>query len=309
VNETLLALQDVVVLRQTDPRIFGMFGSKPIRALDGISLSLNRGETLGVMGGSGSGKSTLAEVAALRLAPSRGRVLVQGQDPARLSGDDRKKLRRRLQIIRQDARDSLDMEQTVARQFQELLRHAGLPESEARIAGVLEQVGLPSQFLSRTPAEMSGGQQQRLAIARALAVNPVLVAGDEPVSGVDPHLQLEMLRLLEQVQKQQNVSFLMVSHDRRVIGRLAHRVAVLCEGRLCELGSAAEVLTSARHPYSRLFLGQEPGGMPGDEDQAGSASVGCPWVNHCSLAREACKRQMPDLREVAPGHAAACHAL
>lgn len=308
-SDTLVELHDIVVLRQTDPRILGVFGAKPVRALDGISLTLGRGDSLGVMGGSGAGKTTLAEVASVRLLPNRGRVVAEGRDVGRIGAEERKKLRRRLQLIRQDARDSLELEQTALRQLQELLRHAGLPESESTIGQALEQVGLGPEFLRRTPLEMSGGQQQRLAIARVLVTNPALVVGDEPVSGVDVHLQMEMIRLLQRVQQQTQVAYMIISQDARVISRLTRRMAVLYAGRLMESGPTEALLSSPAHPYSRQFLGQEPGAMPPDEDQAGRTFAGCPWAGFCALATDVCRRQRPVTREVNVGHSVACHAV
>lgn len=309
-TEPLLHLQDVIALRHTEPTgFFGLWGAKPVRALDGVSLTLSRGETLGIMGGSGAGKSTLAEVATLRRAPDRGRVVVQGEDAAKLKKDERRKLQRRLQMIRQDARETLEMDRTVRKQLQDELRQQNLTDAEARIARALEQVGLPAEFMERTPAEMSGGQQQRIAIARALAMGPIMVAADEPVSGVDPHLQLEILRLMEQVQKQQNLAYLLISQDRRVISRLAHRTAILDAGRLYELGPTEQLFTEAKHPYSRLFLGHDAGALPAEEDAVGRVVAGCPFAAHCPVAVERCRQEAPVLREVAPGHAAACHVL
>lgn len=309
-NDTLLELQNAVVIRKTDPTgLFGLWGAKPARALDGVSLSVRRGETLGVMGGSGGGKTTLAEAATLRRPLDRGRLLFDGRDVTKLKGDERKKVLRRLQMVRQDARESLEMDRSVRRQLSDTMKKYGLPEAESRIARALEQVELGPEFLDRAPNEMSGGQQQRVAIARAFALNPVMVAADEPVSGVDPHLQLDLLRLMERVQKQQNLAYLLISHDRRVISRLAHRVAVLHAGRLYEVGAANQVLGEAKHPYSRLFLGQEAGELPPEEDLIDRVFTGCPWAGHCPVATEKCRQEAPALREVAPGHAAACHEL
>lgn len=308
-SEAVIELQNIVVLRYTDPTGFlGLWGAKPVRALDGVSLTLRRGETLGVMGGSGAGKSTLAEAATLRRPIGRGRILFEGRDAARFSGDERRKAQRRLQFIRQDARESLEMERTVHKQLRDDLRQAGLPDPDARLARALEQVELnPSEFLERTPATMSGGQQQRLAIARALAMNPVMVAADEPVSGVDPVLRQSLLALFQRVQKQQNLAYLVISQDPQVIGRLAHRVAVIHSGRLYEVGSAERIFGEAKHPYSRLFLGLEPGELPAEEDMVGQVLQGCPWAGRCPQAGDRCRREFPALREVAPGQAVACH--
>ncbi|MBP2017556.1 oligopeptide/dipeptide ABC transporter ATP-binding protein [Symbiobacterium terraclitae] len=302
---TLLELKDVVVLHRTDPTgPFGLWSAKPVRAVDGVSLSISRGETLGLMGGSGAGKTTLAEAATLRRPVDRGGVFIEGKDARQL---DRKRARRRLQMVRQDARDSLEMAQTTRKQLQELMRLCDLPDGEARIAAAMERVGLPpGEFLDRTPQQMSGGQQQRLAIARALAVNPVLIALDEPVSGVDPQLQAEILRLLAEVQRKQGTAYLLISQDVRVISRLSHRVGIMHSGRLLELGPAEQVLTGPRHPFSQRFLGRTAEPLPPEEDAAGRVLQGCPWAPHCPAATERCRKERPAMREVAPGHLVAC---
>lgn len=307
-NDILLELNDITVQLRTDPTgPFGLWGAKPVRALEGVSLTIRRGETLGIMGGSGSGKTTLAEAVTLRRPVDRGRILFQGEDVRKL---DRKKVQRRLQIVRQDARGTLEMEQTVRRQLTDELRSYGLPDADARIVRALEQVELdPGQFLDRTPAAMSGGQQQRLAIARALALNPLLIALDEPVSGVDPRLQQELIALLERVQKEQQVAYLLISHDPRLISRMAHRTAVLHAGHLLEVGQTDRLLTDAMHPYSRLLLGHDPGALPPEDDMAGRVYVGCPWAEHCPVVQQRCRQEAPALRELVAGHGVACHAL
>jgi oligopeptide/dipeptide ABC transporter ATP-binding protein len=307
-NDTLLELQNVVVERRTEPTgLFGLWGAKPVRALDGVSLSVRRGETLGIMGGAGGGKTTLAETATLRRPVDRGRVFFDGQDVTKAGGSERKKLMRRMQMIRQDARESLEMDQPVRRQWEKRMREYGLPDAESRMRKALTSVELPEEFLDRTPQAMSGGQQQRVAIAKALAFNPVLVAADEPVSGVDPHLQRDLLAMLERVQKQQNMAYLLISQERRTISRLAHRVAILDRGRLYEVGSTERLFTEAKHPYSRLFLGVEPGELPFEEDLVGRTVVGCPFAGTCAVAGERCKVEAPVLREVSRGHFVACH--
>lgn len=307
-SEPALRLEDVVVLRRTDPSgPFGLWGARPVRAVDGVSLAVDRGETLGLMGGSGAGKTTLAEAAVLRLPIQRGAIYVQGQDVRRL---DRKRIRRRLQMVRQDPRASLDMEKTVGAQLDDLIRAHGLPDGDARIRRALDQVGLPpAEFLGRTPRQMSGGQQQRLAIARALVLNPLLVALDEPVAGVDPRLQEELLRLFAAVQRERGTAYLLISQNVGVIARLAHRVAVMHLGRILETGPTEQVLMNPRHPFSQRFLGREGGPLPPDEDTAGRAFHGCPWAAYCPQAVARCAKEKPVAREVAPGHLAACHVL
>lgn len=309
-SDTLLELQHVVSLRHTDPTgLFGLWGAKPVRALDGVSLTLRRGETLGIMGGAGGGKTTLAEVATLRRQADRGKVLLEGRDVTKVGGSERTRLIRRLQMIRQDARESLDMEKSVRKQLTDKMKESGIGEGEARIRRALEQVELPAEFMERTPREMSGGQQQRIAIARALSLNPIMIAADEPVSGVDPHLQRDLLNLLEKVQQQQNLAYLIISQERRTIKRLAHRVGILDAGRLYEVGPADKLFAEARHPYTRLFLGLEQGDLPFEEDRAGRTIAGCPFAGHCPAAADRCRTEAPALREMGPGHHAACHVI
>lgn len=307
-SEPVLKLDEIVVLRRTDPTgPFGLWGARPVRAVDGVSLTVDREETLGLMGGSGAGKTTLAQAATLRLPLHRGNLLMLGEDVRRL---DRKRARRRLQLVPQDPRESLDMDRRVDEQLDQLVRAYELPDGGARIRRALERVGLPpEQFLKRTPRQMSGGEQQRLAIAQALVLNPLLVALDEPVSGVDPRLREELLDLLADVQREQGVAYLLISQDLRVIGRLARRVAIMHLGRICEVGPTEQVLMNPRHPYSRRFLGKEEGALPPDENTAGRVFAGCPWAPHCPHAVERCTRERPAEREVAPGHLAACHVL
>lgn len=309
-NETLLEIRDVVVLRHTDPTgPLGLWGAKPVRAVDGVSLTLRRGETLGIMGGSGAGKTTLAETAALRRPYDRGRITFSGQDVGKLGGDAKRKAQRRLQMIRQDARESLELDRTIRKQLGEQIRRVGLPDAEDRLTRALEQVELPAGFLDRTPLEMSGGQQQRIAIARALALRPLMIAADEPVSGVDPRLQQELMRLLLRVQREQNLAYLVISQSLPVIRKLAHRTAIMHAGRLFEVGPTDRLLAAAAHPYSQRFLGPASDMLPPEDDRAGRVIPGCPWAAHCPLATDRCATERPALREIAPGHAVACHAV
>ncbi len=309
-KETLIELQNVVALRHTDPTgLFGLWGTKPVRAVDGVSLTIRSGETLGLIGGSGGGKSTLAEVITLRQEIGRGRILFQGEDATKLRGGARKKAQRRLQMIRQDARESLDMERTVLKQLQDRMREYQLPDPDSQIRRVMDQVELDDQLLNRTPREMSGGQQQRLAIARALLVNPLLVAADEPVGGVDPRLRTELLRLFDRIQREQGLSMLFISQDLQVIRRLAHQTAVMHAGRIYEMGPTDQLLRHPKHPYSRLFLGADRGVMPPEDDSVGKGIVGCPWAAHCPMVMDRCRQEVPILRMVAPGESVACHAM
>ncbi|HLO02379.1 MAG TPA: ATP-binding cassette domain-containing protein [Symbiobacteriaceae bacterium] len=305
-SEALVTLQQVVVLRHTEPSgLFGMWGKKPVRALDGLSITLNPGETLGIIGGSGGGKSTLAEVVTLRRPIDRGRILFNGKDVSKLKGDEKKRLQKRLRIIPQNPTESLKMEETVGKQLTELLKRNEIPDPAGRIAKALAQVELDNSFLGRTPREMSGGQQQRLALARALMLNPQVIAADEPLAGVDPRLQEELIKLLKRLQQEQGFALLLISQDLRLLSRMADRVAVLHAGHLYEVGPKAQVLGDSRHPYSRRFLGLGAP-MPAEEDMVGKVYQGCPWAPHCQSASAACATK-PTLVEVGSGHQVACH--
>lgn len=305
---SVIELQNVTVVRRTDPTsLLGLWGAKTVRALDGVSLVIRKGETLGVIGGSGSGKTTLAETVTLRRQVGRGMVSFQGQ--GRLKGEARRQAMRRMVLIRQDPRESLEMERTAGRQLTDLLRRQGVSKIDERIGRALEQVELPAAFLKRTPVQMSGGEQQRLAIARALVQRPVLIAADEPFSGVDPRLQQELVALLQRIQREEGVALLLVSQNLQLIRRMAHRVAVLYAGRLVELGVVRQVLDESLHPFTRLFLGQVEGALPPEEDLARFHPAGCPWAEHCPLLLERCRKEMPALLERAPGHGVACHGL
>lgn len=306
----VLELHDAVVIRHTDPTgPFGLWGAKPVRAVDGVSLSLRRGETLGIVGGSGGGKSTLAEAVTLRRPLDRGRILVEGKDVTKVKGEERRRWNRRLGLVRQDARDSLELDQTVRRQFGDLLRRHGVPDAEGRMAGALQRVELPADFLDRTPEQMSGGERQRVAIARALLLNPILVAADEPVSGVDPQLKMTLIRLLQRAQRESNLSYIIISQEFPVIRRMAHRVAVMYAGRLFEVGPADEIFGAAKHPYSRYFLGLDAAQAVPEDDLVGREFRGCPWAAHCPVATERCRQERPALAPVGAEHAAACYAL
>lgn len=305
-TESLMTLQQVLVLRHTEPSgLFGIWGKKPVRALDGLSLTLQKGETLGIIGGSGGGKSTLAEVVTLRRPIDRGRILFNGEDVSKLKGDEKRRLQKRLRLIPQNPTESLNMEETVQKQLTELLKRNEIPDPASRISKALGQVELDDSFLGRTPREMSGGQQQRLALARALMLNPLVIAADEPLSGVDPRLQTELIGLLKRLQHEQGFALLMISQDLRVLSRLADRVAVLHAGHLYEMGPKDLVLGESRHPYSRSFLGLGAP-MPPEEDMVGKVYQGCPWAPYCESASTACATK-PALVEVGAGHQVACH--
>ncbi|MBE3638123.1 ABC transporter ATP-binding protein [Mangrovicoccus algicola] len=235
--------------------------SEPVRALDGVTLDIARGETLALVGESGSGKSTLGRIGTRLDLEHDGRVEIDGIDITGLRGRALRKLRSRVQVVFQDPLASLDPRFTVGRTLGEPLRiHQGLAGEclRTRAADLLAQVGLPSSALGRLPHEFSGGQRQRIAIARALAVDPAVIVADEPTSALDVSVQSKVLDLMEDLQRERGLAYLFVTHDLAVVRRIAHRVAVMRRGRIVEMGPVSAVLDDARHPYTQALLAAAP---------------------------------------------------
>lgn len=287
--------------------MFGLWGRKPIRALSGVSLQIGKGETLGIIGGSGAGKTTLLLAATLRLPVDRGRVIINGHDMTKAGGKNRRKAIRRMPLIAQDPREGLHVERPVAKQLVDQLKQAGLADAEERIASAFAKVGLPD-LGNRHIRQVSGGQLQRAILGAALAANPAVIACDEPFSSVDPRLQEELTGLLRQAQREKGFGVLLVSHDLRLVQKLADRVAVFHRGHLFEVGTPDEVLGDPKHPYSLTFLRHSSGAMPPEDDPTVMVQ-GCPWFAHCQISTSRCRAETPPLREIAAGRSAACHEL
>lgn len=236
-------------------------GNPAVQALKGISFDLQAGQTLALVGESGSGKTTTGR-AVLRLQPTAGgSVKLKGRELTTMSGAELRKMRRHMQFVLQNPYSSLNPRMTVAQILSEpLLVHGTLPKSDfpAKVAELLEMVGLDPAWASRYPHQFSGGQRQRIVIARALAVNPDFVVCDEPVSALDVRTQAQIVRLLQGLQKRLGVSYLFISHDLAVVQEMSHRVAVMFGGRIVELGETAQVYRKPTHPYTRMLLDSVP---------------------------------------------------
>jgi oligopeptide/dipeptide ABC transporter ATP-binding protein len=317
VTQALLQADDLV-------KEFRVPGAAPwrrasLRAVDGVSLSLAAGETLGLVGESGSGKSTLARLLVRLIEPSDGTIRFAGQDVLTLSGRELRALRARAQLVFQDPWSSLDPRYRVAAIVAEPLRiHRKLGETaiQARVRELLDEVGLDAGFLSARPHELSGGQRQRVGIARALACEPELLIADEPVSALDVSVQAQILNLLLDLTQRRGLAMLFISHDLAVVEHLSHRVAVMYLGRVVETAPAAELFADPRHPYTRALLDARPGLDPerparpvlgGEIASPTARPTGCAFHPRCPHAVERCRVEAPALRQLGPARTTACH--
>ena len=300
----------------------GILGrERPVRAVDGVSFEVERGETLALVGESGSGKSSVGR-AILRLTePTSGRVSFEDQDVFSLGRVALRTLRRRMQIIFQDPSGALDPRMRVGAAIAEGLeihRLATRTEIPRRVAALMEEVGLDPGWAGRFPHELSGGQRQRVGIARALAVEPVFIVCDEPVSALDVSVQAQVMNLLADLQQRRGLSYLFIAHDLAVVRQLAHRVAVMYLGRIVESGPAEALLEAPRHPYTRALISAVPEPVPGSPEgriilageppSPSDPPPGCRFHPRCfhRLKDARCRSEEPRLRQVG-GTAAACH--
>jgi oligopeptide/dipeptide ABC transporter ATP-binding protein len=296
-------------------------GKRPVvRALNGVSLSIARGETLAVVGESGCGKSTLARALVRLIEVDSGQIHFSDEDIRALRGDALRRYNRRVQLVFQDPYGSLNPRMTVGEMLDEALRvHQMVPPSgrAARIAELLSMVRLPGTAAAGFPHEFSGGQRQRIAIARALSVEPELLIADEVVSALDVSVQAQVLNLLLDLQRELGLTILFVSHDLRVVRHLAHRVAVMYLGRIVEIGDADAVFGSPLHPYTQALLraapqmrvGQrhEKAALAGELPSPLAIPSGCPFHPRCPLAIDRCRVEVPILLPAQSDHKAECH--
>lgn len=293
---------------------------RPVRAVDGVSFFIRKGETLGLVGESGSGKSTIGRTLLRLIDRSGGEILYRGRDIGALSGEGMRRLRSKLQIIFQDPYASLNPKMRVSAILGEALSthglHQGKGESARRIAELLDLVGLRPEHANRFPHEFSGGQRQRIGVARALSVEPEFIVADEPLSALDVSIQSQVINLLADLRERLSLTMLFISHDLDVVEYLCDRVAVLYLGRVMEVADTESLFARPMHPYTRALLAASPKPDPtvktervalqGDIPSPVSPPSGCVFRTRCPNAIEACAREVPKLEELQPGRWSAC---
>jgi oligopeptide/dipeptide ABC transporter ATP-binding protein len=313
VSKTFVLKQPILDRLRGKPR-------RSVHAVDDVSFSIRQGENLGLVGESGCGKSTLARTITRLYRPDTGRILFDNKDLATLSGAELREERKRLQMIFQDPYSSLNPRMSVRDMLSESLRVHQICEKEnmdAYMADLLEKVGMSIGIADRFPGEFSGGQRQRLGIARALSVSPTFIIADEPVSALDVSIQAQIINLLAELQSSLGLTILFISHDLRVVQHVTHRVAVMYLGKIIELAPTAELFQHQMHPYARVLIQAAPvldprirnqdTAIEGEPPSPIVLPSGCRFHPRCSYVQKRCKKELPELQELAPGRWVACH--
>jgi oligopeptide/dipeptide ABC transporter ATP-binding protein len=298
-------------------------GSGTVRAVDDVSISIRRGETLGLVGESGCGKTTTGRCVLLLERPTRGDIIFEGAELTSLPDKALRKIRRRMQVIFQDPYSSLNPRMTIGQILAEPLKVHGIVKDkaarEARVSELLEQVGLLPQHARRYPHQLSGGQRQRVGVARALAMEPSLIVCDEPVSALDVSIQAQIVNLLEDLQRRLGLTYLFIAHDLSVVRHISDRVVVMYLGKVMEVADRVALYEDPVHPYTRALLSAVP--IPDPRLEASRARTvlrgevpsplappsGCVFHPRCPMAQARCSAETPILREIRAGHWGACH--
>jgi len=323
-QEVLLQVQDLKMYFPITRGILVQRHVGDIKAVDGVTFNVHRGETLGLVGESGCGKSTTGRAILQLYRPTAGHVIFQGQDLTKLKGESLRKMRRSMQMIFQDPYASLNPRMTVGGIVGEPFDvHNTLPKNERRkrVQELLEIVGLNPYFINRYPHEFSGGQRQRIGVARALAVNPDFIVCDEPISALDVSIQAQVINLLEDLQAQFHLTYLFIAHDLSVVRHISDRIAVMYLGKIVELATRKVLYETPMHPYTQALLSAVPIPDPvvedkrqriilqGDVPSPANPPLGCNFCTRCPVKLEMCDTVEPDFVEYEPGHYCACHRI
>lgn len=314
-NDPVISVRDLRIAFPAGP-------GQSVRAVDGVSFDVRRGETLGIIGESGSGKTTLGRALVSLVQPTEGRVLHGGSDLSALGAREFRRMRRDYQIIFQDPNAALNPRRTILSSVMEPMEVAGQGDraTRRRIAlEMLERVGLAPEMAERFPHQLSGGQKQRVNIARALTLQPRVIVCDEVVAALDVSIRGSVLNLFAELQQKYDLTYVFITHDISVVSHISDRIAVTYLGKLVELGPAEEVIERPVHPYTRALLSAEPLPLPSSMRPARRITLqgeipsplappsGCRFRTRCPAAREECAASVPDWREIRPGHWGACH--
>jgi peptide/nickel transport system ATP-binding protein len=324
-NGTLVELDDLKVWFPIKSGVIMDRHVGDIKAVDGVSLEIQRGETLGLVGESGCGKSTVGRAILRLYEPTAGRIVFDGQDITKLGETELRPLRRRMQMVFQDPYASLNPRHSVGRMVGEPMRVHGLSGRRAsaqRVRELLETVGLPADAASRYPHEFSGGQRQRIGVARALALNPDFIVADEPVSALDVSIQAQIINLLENLQREFALTYLFIAHDLAVVRHISDRIAVMYLGSIVEISPAEELYDNPLHPYTISLLSAVPIPdpevemqrqqqailLPGDLPSPANPPPACRFHTRCPFIQPTrCTDDVPPLRKLSDGHLVACH--
>ncbi|MBU4563320.1 MAG: dipeptide ABC transporter ATP-binding protein [Desulfarculus sp.] len=316
--KTILKVEDLTKYFVVGRSLFN--SGEVVKAVDGVSFSLMQGETLSLVGESGCGKSTTGRLVLRLIPPTRGTVIYQGQDIAKLPADKMRKLRSDMQIIFQDPWSSLNPRMTVKEIIGEGLRRQpelSRAQRKKMVLEMMETVGLRPEHYDRHPHEFSGGQRQRLGVARALIMRPKLVVADEPLSALDVSVQAQVVNLLARLKRDLGLSYLFISHDLAIVEHISDRIAVMYLGKLMELASKRQLFAQPRHPYTQALFSAAPTTevgreknriiLSGDVPSPLNPPKGCRFHTRCPLAQEDCGQLEPEFKLLAPGHWVACH--